>query len=105
MSEADRLDIIEGTDDAGNPMLLRVEKYFYYNGDEYVLLQQVDSEDDAACDAGDERLYVMRVAVSKDEDGEEVEDFEPIDPALMESLIKTVRISYNRPAGDAAGAT
>ena len=105
MSEADRLDIIEGTDDAGNPMLLRVEKYFYYNGDEYVLLQQVDSEDDAACDAGDERLYVMRVAVSKDEDGEEVEDFEPIDPALMESLIKTVRISYNRPAGDAASAT
>lgn len=97
MSEADRLDIIEGTDDAGNPMLLRVEKYFYYNGDEYVLLQQVDSEDDAACDAGDERLYVMRVAVSKDEDGEEVEDFEPIDAELMESLIKTVRISYSRP--------
>ena len=98
MSEADRLDIIEGTDDAGNPMLLRVEKYFYYNGDEYVLLQQVDSEDDTACDAGDERLYVMRVAVSKDEDGEEVEDFEPIDAELMESLIKTVRISYSRPA-------
>lgn len=98
MSEADRLDIIEGTDDAGNPMLLRVEKYFYYNGDEYVLLQQVDSEDDAACDAGDDRLYVMRVAVSKDEDGEEVEDFEPIDAELMESLIKTVRISYSRPA-------
>ena len=98
MSEADRLDIIEGTDDAGNPMLLRVEKYFYYNGGEYVLLQQVDSEDDAACDAGDERLYVMRVAVSKDEDGEEVEDFEPIDAELMESLIKTVRISYSRPA-------
>lgn len=98
MSEADRLDIIEGTDEAGNPMLLRVEKYFYYNGDEYVLLQQVDSEDDAACDAGDDRLYVMRVAVSKDEDGEEVEDFEPIDAELMESLIKTVRISYSRPA-------
>jgi len=105
MSEADRLDIIEGTDENGNPMLLRVEKYFYYNGEEYVLLEQVDSEEDAGRAANDDRLYVMRVAVSQDEDGEEIEDFEPIDPALMESLIKTVRISYNRPAGDAASAT
>ena len=58
MSEAERLDIIEGTDEAGNPLLLRVEKYFYYNGEEYVLLQQVDSEDDARRD--DDRLCDAR---------------------------------------------
>ena len=46
MTDEERLDIIEGEDDEGNPMLLKVERYFYYNGEEYVLLRQIDSEDD-----------------------------------------------------------
>lgn len=95
MNDIDRLDIIEVSDESGDPMLMRVERYFYYNGEEYVLLRQVDSATDEAQPEGDERLYVMRVEVSLDEDGEEIEDFEPIDAELMESLIKTVQITFH----------
>ena len=103
MSDLDRLDIIEGTDESGDPMLLRVERYFYYNGKEYVLLQHVDSETDDSQDEGDERLYVMQVDVSLDDDGEEIEDFVPIDADLMEAMIKTVRITYHADLGEGDG--
>ena len=82
-------------------MLMRVERYFYYNGEEYVLLRQVDSmTDESNNDEGDERLYVMRVKVSLDEEGEEIEDFEPIDSELMEALIKTVQITFHHDFGE-----
>ena len=45
MSEEERLDIVEGTDEDGNRLLLSVEKYFFYNGEEYVLLREVPEED------------------------------------------------------------
>ena len=38
MSEEERMDIVEGVDEEGNRLLLRVDRYFYYNGEEYVLL-------------------------------------------------------------------
>lgn len=96
MMEEERLDIIETSDEEGNKRFLKVEKYFYYNGDEYVLLREVDGEDGGGEDQG--RLFVMRVTVSQDEEGEEIEDFEPIDGALMESLIKSVITNYAPPA-------
>ena len=95
MTDEERLDIIEGEDEEGNPMLLKVERYFYYNGDEYVLLRQIDSEEDeGADDSSDDRLYVMLVQVSEDEDGEEVEDFVPVEDELMEALIKAARTVF-----------
>lgn len=100
MNDIDRLDIIEISDESGDPLLMRVERYFYYNGEEYVLLRQIDSTTDEAQPEGDERLYVMRVKVSLDEDGEEIEDFEPIDSELMESLIKTVQITFHHDFGE-----
>ncbi len=93
MTDEERLDIIEGEDEEGNSMLLKVERYFYYNGEEYVLLRQIDSEDETD-DAGDDRLYVMLVQVSKDEDGEEVEDFVPVEDALMQALIQAARTVF-----------
>ena len=93
MTDEERLDIIEGEDEEGNSMLLKVERYFYYNGEEYVLLRQTDSEDETD-DAGDDRLYVMLVQVSKDEDGEEVEDFVPVEDALMQALIQAARTVF-----------
>lgn len=99
MTEEDRLDIIETSDEEGNTRFLKVEKYFYYNGEEYVLLREVDSgEDEGASD--DSRLFVMLVQVSQDEEGEEIEDFVPIDEALMDSLIKTVKTHYSAPDED-----
>ena len=95
MSEEERLDIIEGTDEDGNRLLLTVEKYFFYNGEEYVLLKEYkEDEKAAAADVSKETLYIMRVAVSKDEDGEEIEDFEPIDEELAERLIPVIRTRW-----------
>ena len=100
MNDIDRLDIIEVSDESGDPMFLKVERYFYYNGEEYVLLRQVDSQTDEAQGQGDERLYVMAVSVSLDDDGEELEEFEPIEPELMEALIKTVQITFHHDLGE-----
>lgn len=86
MSENERLDVIEGTDEEGNSLLLQVERYFFYNGDEYVLLK--------AMDAAEETLYVMKVQVSQDEEGEAVEDFLPVEEELMESLLQVVSAQY-----------
>lgn len=96
MSEDERLDIIEGTDEDGNRLLLTVEKYFFYNGDEYVLLREVSQEDKPA-DPERQTLYVMRVAVSEDEDGEEIEDFEPVDEELAQRLIPVIRERFESP--------
>lgn len=96
MTEEDRLDIIEGSDEEGNQRFLKVEKYFYYNGEEYVLLREVVDEEGTQGEQ-EGNLYVMMVQVSQDEDGEEVEDFVPIDNDLMETLIKTIKINYKSP--------
>ena len=98
MSEEERLDIIEGTDEDGNRLLLTVEKYFFYNGEEYVLLKEYkEDEKAAAADVSKETLYIMRVSVSKDEDGEEIEDFKPIDEELAERLIPVIRTRWQTP--------
>jgi len=96
MTEEDRLDIIEGSDEEGNQRFLKVEKYFYYNGEEYVLLREVKDEEGTQGEQ-EGSLYVMMVQVSQDEEGEEVEDFVPIDNDLMETLIKTIKINYKNP--------
>lgn len=91
MSEEERMDIIEGTDEDGNRLLLGVERYFFYNGEEYVLLRTLN-EDETARE--DDSLYVMKVVVSTDEDGEAVEDFLPVEEELMSSLIQVVNAKY-----------
>jgi uncharacterized protein YrzB (UPF0473 family) len=96
MTEEDRLDIIESSDEEGNQRFLKVEKYFYYNGEEYVLLREVEDEEGTQGEQ-EGNLYVMMVQVSQDEEGEEVEDFVPIDNDLMETLIKTIKINYKNP--------
>ena len=94
MSEDERLDIIEGADEDGNRLLLKVEKYFFYNGEEYVLLQEYSEEE--AADPQKQTVYVMRVSVSIDEDGEEIEDFEPVDEELAQKLIPVIHARWNQ---------
>ena len=98
MSEEERMDIVEGVDEEGNRLLLRVDRYFYYNGEEYVLLSD-DVEGTKTLE--DATLYVMKVSVSKDEEGEEIEDFDPVEPELMDSLIEVIKTNYNGGAADA----
>ena len=96
MSEADRLDIIETIDEDGGEHFLQVEKYFYYNGEEYVLLREV-LDDAGTREEGEPRLRVMRVEVTEDQDGEEVEDFVAVEDALENALIQSVSIHYMPP--------
>ncbi len=109
-------DIIEMTDDEGNTILMQVVDYFFYNGDEYVIL--TDSIDDQECDCDDchdadehdgtcacgcdeceeaEEItcYIMKV-ITHTEDGEEVEEFVPVeDQALEAKLIEIATTQLN----------
>ena len=92
MSEEERIDIVEGVDEDGNRLLLRVNRYFYYNGEEYVLLS--DDCDEPARDIDDVTFFVMRVVETVDEEGEEIEEFEPVEEDLMEALIEVVKTNF-----------
>ncbi len=93
MTEEERLDIVEATDEEGNSLFLRVERYFYYNGDEYVLLRKEEADRPDPLPE-EEALYVMRVEISKDEEGDEVEDFLPVEESLMEALVKLIGTDF-----------
>ena len=90
--EDERLDIVEGVDEDGNRLLLRVNRYFYYNGEEYVLLS--DDIEDEKDDLDDVTFFGMKVSVSTDEDGEEIEEFEPVEQELMDALIEVVKTNF-----------
>lgn len=92
MSEDERLDIVEGVDEDGNRLLLRVNRYFYYNGEEYVLLS--DDIDEVNDNLDEVTFFVMKVSVSTDEDGEEIEEFEPVEQELMDALIEVVKTNF-----------
>ena len=109
------LDLIEGVDEQGNKVLLEVVRYFFYNGDEYVVLgdAQPDSEHEDECEPcdqedGDEEeeavnLYIMKV-VETEEDGEEMEEFVPVeDDDLLEKLIEIVQADFESDYEDEEG--
>lgn len=117
--------VIEGTDEDGNKVLLQVLDYFFYNGEEYAILTDAEDADDCECDAcaphehhdhcscgcgcedhaDDETeneeitCYIMKVITSTEEDGEEVEEFVPVDDALQAKLIEvaTTKLSAEEP--------
>ena len=93
MSEEERLDIVEGVDEDGNRLILRVNRYFFYNGEEYVLLSDDIEEPNPNLD--EVMFYVMKVTESVDEDGEEIEEFEPVEQELMEQLIEVVKTNFD----------
>ena len=106
LSEEEPRDLIEGVDEDGNNVLLEVVRYFFYNGEEYVVLGDAHESDcDCECEhcegcaAEDEdeeavNLYIMKV-VETEEDGEEMETFEPVeDEDLLEKLIDVVQADF-----------
>ena len=84
-------------------MLLEVVRYFFYNGEEYVVLGEAhDGECDCECEHCDHHeeeeeavnLYIMKV-VESEEDGEEIEEFLPVeDEDLLEKLIEVVQADF-----------
>jgi len=91
MDEQER-DIIEMTDDEGNTILMEVIDYFFYNGEEYVILTDSVSEDVEETDEAEEiNCYVMQVVSSVDEaTGEEMEEFIPIEDAEKEERLMEI---------------
>lgn len=112
--EDDQLDIVEGTDEEGNKILLQVMEYFFYNGEEYVVLGAAEENDEeeaceeCECEAcghedGHEHetdLYIMKVLTSTDENGEEVEEFVPVEEDLMDKLIQVVQTNFSEEDDD-----
>ena len=104
-AEEEMLDLIEGVDEDGNNILLEVVRYFFYNGEEYVVLGEAHEGDcDCGCEDCDHdheeddeeavNLYIMKV-VEKEEDGEEIEEFLPVeDEDLLEKLIEVVQADF-----------
>lgn len=104
-AEEEMLDLIEGVDEDGNNILLEVVRYFFYNGEEYVVLGEAH-EGECGCECEDcdhdheeddeeaVNLYIMKV-VEKEEDGEEIEEFLPVeDEDLLEKLIEVVQADF-----------
>ena len=114
--ENEELDIIEMTDDEGNTILMQVVDYFFYNGEEYVILTDSIHDDDCDCEEcnheheHDEQCacesedideteeitcYIMKV-IETTVDGEEVEEFVPVeDQALEAKLIEIATTKLN----------
>ena len=89
--EEETRDLIEGVDEDGNNVLLEVVRYFFYNGEEYVVLGDAHDEDE---EEEAVNLYIMKV-VESEEDGEEMESFVPIDDDdLLEKLIEVVQADF-----------
>jgi hypothetical protein len=107
--ESEEVDLIEGVDEDGNTILMEVIRYFFYNGEEYVILGEAQSTDcchDHECceheDCDEEEtveLYVMKVVPS--EDDEEMEEFVPVeDEDLLEQLIRVAEATFDEDASD-----
>ena len=102
-AEEEIRDLIEGIDEDGNSVLLEVVRYFFYNGEEYVVLGEAH-EDDCDCEECEHdheedeeeaiNVFIMKV-VEKEEDGEEIEEFLPVDDEdLLEKLIEVVQADF-----------
>ena len=90
----DAADLVTGYDEDGNEVVLRIIDFFFYQGDEYVILCDAESEADE--DIEDVDCFVMKVVPSTGDDGEEYEDFEPIeDEALEAKLIEVATTRLN----------
>lgn len=96
-AEEEPQDLIEGVDEDGNTVLLEVVRYFFYNGEEYVVLGDAHADEDESEDSDEEEavnLYIMKV-IEKEEDGEELEEFLAVeDEDLLEKLIEVVQADF-----------
>lgn len=100
MSEfEDMFDCVTGYDEDGNEVVLRIIDFFFYQGEEYAIL--CDTADEADEETEDVDCFVMKVVPGTDENGEEVEDFEPIeDEALEAKLIEIATTKMNEEADE-----
>ena len=100
MSEPENMnqepDLIEITDEDGNVYVMEIVDYFFYNGQEYAIVADYDEEDEAEAYEGSVDCFVMQVNTITDENGEELDEFVPIeDPDLENRLIAVAHKRMN----------
>jgi hypothetical protein len=83
-------DIIEISDEDGNTFTLEVYDYFFYNGEEYAILKDAE-EGSETSENGNLSILIMKVNPFVDENGEEMEEFVPVDEKLLEVLTKLAK--------------
>ena len=80
----DELDLVVFEDDEGNELTMEVLDYFFYEGQEYALLSEV--QDDGADEDSEREVVVMQVVPV----GDDEEEFIPVDDELSEKLLEMV---------------
>ena len=84
----DEQDLVVFEDDEGNELTMEVLDYFFYEGQEYALLAEVQENHDGAEEEDDsEREVVVMQVVPV---GDDEEEFIPIDDELSEKLLEMV---------------
>ncbi len=84
MDMGDDLIVFESED--GEEITFVIEDYFFYNGEEYAVLTEFDTEKEEIIDEGS---IVCKVQPVTGEDGEEDDEFIPVeDDELAEKLIE-----------------
>ena len=80
-------DLIVFEDEDGNEITFVIEDYFFYNGDEYAILTEYDTENDNV--KSEEGSIVCKIVPTEGENGEEDEEFVPVeDEDFAEKLIE-----------------
>ena len=111
MNENQELDLITVVDEDDNEITLEVLDYFFYNGEEYAILtetvegcncgcgcdecnhehEECDCDCECDCDEDEElTCYIMKVVTATDEDGEEIEEFLPVEDEALEAKLIAV---------------
>jgi hypothetical protein len=102
---------VEFEDEDGNKLLLEVLDTFFYNGEEFAVLGDVEEDEAPACECGcahehhhehgedcdceEHGLYIMKIETSTDENGDEIEEFVPVEDAMMDALIEIVQTRFS----------
>ncbi len=79
-------DLIVFETEDGEEVTFVIEDYFFYNGDEYAVLTEYDTENDIPLDEGS---IVCKIETVTNADGTEDDEFVPVeDEELAEKLIE-----------------
>lgn len=91
-------DLIEITDEDGNVYQMEIIDYFFYNGQEYAIIADYDEEDEKSDYNEGVDCFIMRVNSVTNEDGEELDEFVPIEDEELENRL--IAVAHQRLTDD-----
>ena len=91
-------DLIEITDEDGNVYQMEIIDYFFYNGQEYAIIADYDEEDEQANYDEDVDCFIMQVNTVTDENGDELDEFVPIEDEELENRL--IAVAHQRLSED-----